>query len=264
MLSVSALYRYPLKSVRGEAFSTLPLDAMGVAGDRRWMVVDEQGRFLSQRRCARMCLVQAEFQNRCLTLTAADRAPLQITVAQAQQGRRCVVEVWGDRVEALDCGELAAQWWSDFLGRDCRLVYMADDCRRAIDPAQADGGIVSFADRYPLLLISEASLADLNQRLDTPVAMPRFRPNIVVTGCEAYAEDDWQRIRIGAVEFELAGACARCAIPAIDPATARPQKAVLTVLNSYRRRDQQVYFGQNLIHRQAGTIALGDGVEVIA
>jgi len=150
------------------------------------------------------------------------------------------------------------------LGQPCRLVYMPDTCRRLVDGLYArEGETVSFADGFPLLLISQASLDDLNSRLDNPVPMNRFRPNLVVSGCDSFAEDGWRRIRIGDVEFDVAKPCSRCLIPSIDQATAHRDGQINRMLASYRRVNGQVMFGQNLLYQRAGTLSLGDSVEVL-
>jgi uncharacterized protein YcbX len=144
---------------------------------------------------------------------------------------------------------------------------MPDECERQVDETYArPGDITSFSDGFPLLLISEASLQDLNSRLELPVPMRRFRPNLVISGCTPYAEDEWQRIRIGEIEFEVAKPCSRCIIPTIDTETAQrnPDREPLRTLATYRRRDNKVYFGQNLIHRGTGLLKVGDPLEIIA
>jgi uncharacterized protein YcbX len=233
------------------------------------MLVDSNGLFITQRKQATMCWVQAELNQSQLTLSVKDKPLLNVSIADCLAGKPCTVVVWGDQVQAYDCGEQAAQWWSDYLQQDCRMVFMADNCRRPVFPdsdssAFNNQATVSFADRFPLLLISEASLDYLNQHLSKPIGMQRFRPNIVLSGCEPFAEDSWQRIRIGDIELDVTEDCARCGIPAINPETARPEKDVLSVLSRYRRREQQVYFGQNLIHRQEGQLHLDAPVEILS
>ena len=165
----------------------------------------------------------------------------------------------------LDAGEEVAQWFSEHLGQSCRLVYQGGDGRRGVDRQFSPAGTqVSLADGFPLLLISQASLDDLNRRLDRPVGMDRFRPNLVVSGCEPHAEDQWRQIRIGEMCFDLVKPCARCVIPSIDQDTAQRDSPINRVLASYRRRDGQIFFGQNLLHQQQGALELGMPVEVLA
>jgi len=234
--------------------------------DRRWMVVDENGCFVTQRKHAKMCLVQASLNDEdgLLVSTEGLESSLKVRSNELSTSTRAYVEIWGQQIAAQDCGEKAAKWWSEYLGKPCRMVFMADDCVRPVYPGLNQPATVSFADRFPLLLISESSIDFLNQHLSRPVNALRFRPNIVISGCDAFEEDQWKRIRIGDVEFELAEPCARCGIPAINPEDATIEKQVLTVLNQYRRRDKQVYFGQNLIHQSEGIIDFGAPVEILA
>jgi hypothetical protein len=186
-----------------------------------------------------------------------------LAIDPAAEGRMEVV-VWGDAVQASPAGADADAWLSGFLGLPCRLVCFPDDAVRSVDPGFArPSDQVGFADGFPFLLISQASLDDLNGRVDEAVSMLRFRPNLVVDGCDAYAEDDWRRIRIGDIEFRVAKPCSRCVIPTIDPATGLRGQEPLRTLMSYRRRDNKVYFGQNLIHDGFGRLAVGMPLEVL-
>jgi uncharacterized protein YcbX len=260
---VTELNIYPVKSLRGLALTTMSLGSMGPAWDRRWMLVDGNGRFISQREEIRLCLVDVALEQGHLLLSAPQQVPISVPVDGA--GQSCEVEVWDDLVEAVDCGDAAARWCADFLQRDCRLVYMPDSYHRQVDLAYGRAGdAVSFADGFPLLLISQASLIDLNQRLSTPVAMARFRPNIVVSGCDAFAEDCWPAVKIGDLDFDLVKPCSRCVIPSINPETAQKNPEVVRQLASYRRKAGNVYFGQNLIHRDQGIISLGDRLTVVS
>ena len=185
-------------------------------------------------------------------------------MVRGAQGASLPVVVWRDKVNAIPVGGDADAWLSEFLAIDCRLVVFPYDARRAVDPDYAAAtDQVGFADGFPFLLISQASLDDLNARLAQPVPMLRFRPNLVVEGCAAYAEDGWRRIRIGELEFRVAKPCSRCIIPTIDPATAQRSAEPLRTLMSYRRRDNRIYFGQNLIHDGTGRLAVGMPVEVL-
>lgn len=260
---VTALNIYPVKSLRGLALDTMELEPMGPTWDRRWMLVDSSGRFISQREEPRLCLVDVALEQGQLHLSAPQQTPISVPVNGT--GQSCEVAVWDDRVDAVDCGDEAAHWCALFLQRDCRLVYMPGSYHRQVDLAYGRAGdTVSFADGFPLLLISQASLEDLNQRLSTPVSMARFRPNIVVTGCDAFAEDHWAAVKIGNLGFDLVKACSRCVIPSINPDTAEKNPEVVRQLASYRRKAGKVYFGQNLIHRDQGMISLGDCLTVVS
>ena len=262
-LTLEALYRYPVKSLAGEAFDTLEVDARGPRHDRHWMVVDAAGRFLTQRQWPRMALVAAHVTARGeLQLRAPGMADLHLPARDGDA--RQVVEVWGDTVDAVASGAAADAWLSEFLDTPCRLVHLDDDSRRAVDPDFATpADQVGFADGFPFLLISQASLDDLNSRLDTALPMRRFRPNLVISGCPPYAEDGWRLIRIGDIRFRVVKPCARCAIPTIDPDTGVSGKEPLRTLAGYRRQGGQVMFGQNLVHEGRGRLDVGMTVEVL-
>jgi len=262
--TLAALYRYPVKSLRGEAFDTLEVTPRGLAFDRRWMVVDPDGRFLTQRQQPRMALIQARVgANGRLQLQAPGMPRIEVEPPGAD--RRMPVRVWDDRLPAAPADVAAGLWLGQILGVPCHLVYLPDDIRRPVDPHYAQpADQVGFADGFPFLLISQASLDDLNARLEHPVPMLRFRPNLVVAGCAAFAEDGWQRIRIGGLSFRVAKPCSRCIIPTIDIETAEKGREPMQTLLSYRRRDNRVYFGQNLIHDGLGTLQVGMPVEVVA
>jgi uncharacterized protein YcbX len=263
-MELTALYRYPVKSLGGHACHALTVDERGPQFDRRWMIVEPSGHFITQRQHPRMCLIQTTLDGAGLTLTAPDMAPLVVRPVERGAARLEVV-VWDDAVEASTCGSDPDRWLSEFLGLACRLVYLPDDSVRAVDPGFATASDqVGFADGYPFLLISQASLDDLSRRVGRPLSMLRFRPNLVVDGCDAYAEDDWKRIRIGALEFRVAKACSRCAIPTIDPQSAERDPTVMRTLLGYRRReDRQTYFGQNLLHDGLGQLELGMQIEML-
>ncbi len=260
-MQLSGISIYPVKSCAGLDLPQVSLDRFGPEGDRRWLVTDPRGRFISQRECAEMALISALPVPAGLQLGGSDGVEVPVP---ADGARERWVQVWEDRLMARDAGDGAAAWLSQRLGRDCRLFYMPDSARRRVDGLYArEGETVSFADGFPLLLISEASLEDLNGRLPQPVPMNRFRPNLVVSGAEPFAEDGWRRIRIGAVELQVAKPCSRCVIPSIDQATAQRDGSINRVLASYRRQQGQVYFGQNLLYRETGTLQLGDEVQVL-
>ncbi len=261
-LRVSELAIYPVKSLAGIALQSASVERFGLANDRRWMVVDADGRFLTQRQHARMCLIQPVLQGDELRLRAEGMPDLTVLHPAGRNKRR--VTVWDDQCNALDCGDEAAAWLSRFLTIDCRLVYFPADEVRAVDPRYArPGDRTAFSDGFPLLLISQASLDDLNSRLDIPIVMARFRPNLVVQGCAAFAEDDWQEMRIGDLRFRIVKPCSRCTIPGIDPATGERGPEPLRTLAGYRKRDDKIFFGQNVIADGRGEIRVGMNVELI-
>lgn len=259
--TLSGLNTFPIKSCAPTRLTSTPLSRFGLPHDRRWMLVDENNRFISQREHARMCLLRPRVAEADLRVSAPGRSDLRLTSPPASSR---TVTVWGDRCQALDWGDEAADWFSDFLGAPARLVYFPEDGSRQIDTAFArPGEHTAFADAFPYLLISQASLDDLNARLETAVGMDRFRPNLVVSGCDAFAEDAWRRIRIGDVAFRVAKPCSRCSIPGIDPVNGEKDATLLQVLRTYRRREDKIYFGQNLIAESPGELGLGMSVEVL-
>jgi uncharacterized protein len=267
MIQIAALHYYPIKSCRGFAAESALITRRGLEHDRLLMLVDQAGMFLTQREFPRMALIEPHLlpgeAGEQLTLRAPQMPPLDLTVSQA--GPRRTVTVWRSRCQAVDQGDGAADWFSTYLGAQVRLVRLADDFRRTVSPDYAvnPDDETSFSDGYPILLIAQASLDDLNTRLATPLPMNRFRPNIVVSGCAPFAEDSWQRIRIGGVELALVKPCARCPIPTTDQETAEVGKEPLATLATFRRgRGGAVLFGQNVIGLGTGQIRVGDEVVV--
>jgi hypothetical protein len=264
MTTVTGLVFYPLKGGRGIATPDLELDALGPRHDRRWMVVDGDGSLITQREVPRLCLVAAtpapEGGGLRLEAPGVDALAVPHSTPDAP---RVMVRVWNDRCEAIDLGSTAAEWFSTYLGRGARLVYMPDTTHRRTDPAYDPvGSRVSFADGYPILLIGEESLAALNARLASPVPMNRFRPNIVVRGAAPFAEDEWRRFRIGSLRFEGVKPCGRCSVPTTDQATAERGTEPIRTLATFRTRGAKVLFGMNVVHRDRGTIRVGDQVMV--
>jgi uncharacterized protein YcbX len=264
-LQVSALFEYPVKSCRRLRTSSAKVDRFGFSRDRRWMIVDTKGVFLTQRELPRLALVRPDFKADQLVIDAPGMPRLRVPNSHPETPRRPAV-VWNDRIHALDAGDEAARWLTEFLEFDARLYAMSPGHARPVDPDYAIGdNYTSFADGFPFHLISEESLVDLNTRLATPVSMNRFRPNIVVAGCEPYAEDTWRRIRIGRCEFSVVKACGRCAITTTDQETGeRRGREPLRALSRYRRVFDEILFGQNLVHVNPGfTISVGDPVRIL-
>jgi len=260
-LVVSELAIYPVKSLGQVRVETLAFDELGPVGDRRWMVVDQEGRFVTQRQLARMCLIQPTFIPGGLRLEAPGMAPIEVRAAG--QPRRPVT-VWNDHCEGIDAGDAVADWLGGFLDQPLRLVQFPEHQMRQVDPAWArPGDRTAFSDGFPLLLISQASLDDLNRRLATPLSMRRFRPNLVIAGSEPHAEDGWRRLRIGDLTLRVVKPCSRCVIPSIDPDTAEKGDEPLRTLATYRRRDGKICFGQNVIVDGRGELAIGMPVEVL-
>ncbi len=260
---VTGLSIYPVKSCAGIRLERAEVTPSGFANDRQLMVVDPSGEFLSQRSEPRLALVRVSLPDgRTLRMEAPRMDRLEVDLAE-DAGRREVV-VWGDRVVAASVGAGADRWVSDLLDRPCALVRMPADSVRPVDPDEAGPGYrVGFADGYPFLLLSEASLDDLNRRLETPLPMDRFRPNLVVDGCPPHAEDGWRRVRIGDVVLRVVKPCARCAVTTVDQATGERGREPLATLATYRLAGGKVMFGQNLVPETVGVIVEGDPVEVL-
>ncbi len=263
MITVASLYIYPVKSCAGVRCAQATLDMRGLRHDRDWMIVDGHNEFVTQREHPRLALITPQLEADTLRLTTPEGRDVSLpTTGVVGPTRR--VRVWRDWCEAVDQGDIAAQFFSDWLGESVRLVKMADSFERRVDPRYArTSALTGFSDGYPLLLISQASLDDLNTRLETSLPMNRFRPNLVVSGCDRYAEDGWQQVQINTIAFDIAKPCERCTVTTTDQATGERGIEPLRTLATYRRVGTKVYFGQNIIHRTAGTLVVGEPVEVM-
>lgn len=262
-IRLSSVHVYPIKSCGGTAVEEWEVDERGLRHDRRWMLVDENGRFLSQRRHPRMALIGVRIEADRLAVSAPGMPSLQVPF-DLPRGGRMLASVWDDLVETLPVGEEADRWFGEFLGVRCRLVHLPDESVRGVDPEYGGAGDqVGLVDGFPFLLISEGSLGDLNARLERSLPMNRFRPNLVVAGCEPFAEDGWRTVRIGAVSLRVVKPCARCAITTVDQESAARGKEPLRTLATFRKRGTKVLFGQNLVHDETGVLRVGDTVEVL-
>ncbi|KTC43066.1 MOSC domain-containing protein [Pseudomonas sp. L5B5] len=266
-MRLSALYRYPLKSGKGETLQQISLDKLGLEGDRRWMLVDEaSGRFLTQRAVGRMSQLSALWNAQGgLTLSAPGFLPLDVAVPDGEAALRGVT-IWQDTLRVPDAGDEAAAWVSEFIGKPTRLVQVPPERARTTAAGYGkDDDQVAFADGFPLLLIGQASLDDLAGRVGRPLEMLRFRPNLVVEGSEAFAEDSWKRVRIGDVEFRVVKSCARCILTTIDPRTGErsADREPLATLQKYRTREDGAMFGQNLVNDGNGQLQVGMPVTVL-
>jgi uncharacterized protein YcbX len=261
---LTALWRYPIKSCRGEALAAAALSPKGLPHDREWMVVDERGLFVTQRTEGRLARVVPTLTASALVVDAPDARTLVVPLEPGPRTTTRTVTVWRDTLEAFDEGPEAAAWFSALLGQPCRLVRQRPDCARQAG-RKAPGAPVSFADAYPLLVTSEASLADLNTRLAAPVPMRAFRPNLVLSGAAPWAEDGWRSLAVAEARLEAVKPCARCVIPSLDPDTGRPaHDGLLRVLNALRPGPDGPLFGVNLAVSTVGEVAVGDEVAVQA
>lgn len=261
MSRVSRIFVYPIKSCRGIEVASAELTVRGLRFDRRYMLVDSAGRFLTQRRHPKMALIEPVFTDDGFAINAPGRDPLRLPFGLVGTGYEvCSVRVWNDQVEATLADPDTNIWFSEFMGFACGLVYLGDDQHRPVtnEAAEFDDEL-GFGDGAPLLLISDASLNELNRRLPAPVGIERFRPNLVVSAGKPHAEDDWRTIEIGATRLQVAWPCSRCILTTIDHRSGErdPDGEPLKTLSSYRRRGRAVYFGQNLIPRSLGMINVG-------
>jgi MOSC domain-containing protein len=270
MATLASIHIYPMKSCAPLPLDVATVQTRGLARDRRWMVVDAHGQFVTGRQQPRLTLIRARPDGDALHLSAPGLPDLRVAAPPAD-GARIETAVWGAAVRPLLADSAAHAWISSHLRDAFRLVHMDDACVRPVKPKYdgkygIDGDEVSFADGFPLLLISQAALDALNARLAEPLPILRFRPNLVVAGTTPHAEDSWKRIRVGDVEFDVVKPCVRCVFTTVDfdRGAFDPSGEPLRTLIKYRRSADGVTFGQNLIPRGAGTLRVGSAVEVLA
>jgi uncharacterized protein len=268
-LTLTAINRYPVKSCRGQALTSATVEPCGLAGDRRWMIVDADGETVTARERPRLVLVRPELSARGLRLASPDLDDLVVPVPD---GRELVdVTVHGNPVRAA-LADVGHDWFSKIVDEPVRLVYLDDPTRRAPNPRFSKASDrVSLADAYPLLLATEESLAALNDLIaagphagEGPLPMTRFRPSLVVRGAPPWAEDGWRRVRIGSAVFRAVKGCDRCVLTLVHPETAQKGKEPIATLARHRRWDGKTWFAMNLIPDTPGaTIAVGDDVEIL-
>jgi uncharacterized protein YcbX len=253
---------YPVKSLAGISANSWPVAETGFQHDRKWMIIDKDRQFLSQRVVPKMALIKTALTDKNLILSTSGMEDLSLPLYPID-GQIINSTIWHDRCDARSISTEADQWLSDFLDLDCRLVYQPDEVIRPVDPNYAKAtDKVAFSDGFPFLIISENSLAALNDEMQLNLPMIRFRPNLVISGCPAYAEDSWREISIGTIDFRLPKPCSRCTVPTIDPETAQTGKEPLITLNRTRKWQNKVYFGQNALHNQCGQLTVGDAVHI--
>jgi uncharacterized protein YcbX len=260
---VSSLHCYPIKGCRGHALQHAEFDALGVVDDRRLMLVDARGRFVSQRELPALATIEPALDGDRLIVRSDGNTPLELVIDPHGPARE--VTVWSSATSAVDQGDAAAAWFSNVLHTPVRLVRWGGESRRMIDPMYAprDDAQTAFTDGYPALITLEASLTDLNTRLDAPIPMNRFRPNIVVSGGKAWDEDEWRALQVGAMTFDAVKPCARCVVPTTDQRSGsrHARQEPLRTLAAFRTIPHLgAIFGQNLVHRDPGTLAVGDPV----
>ena len=263
-ITLAQIIVYPVKSLGGIVLRRANVGARGLEYDRRWMLTDENGRFLTQRELPSMARISPVLSDDCLTLHMLGSRPLKVPLCS--EGAAAPVQIWRSHCEAVPVGADADAWFGMVLGVPCRLMYMPDATRRSVNPEYSAGeGIVSFADGYPVMLLGESSLVDLNSRLAQTVPMNRFRPNLVVSGSPAFAEDRWSAIKIGEAHFHGVKLCDRCVLTTINQDVGeRTGPEPLQTLAAYRRQGQKVMFGRYIIPEAPSVVSVGDSVEVLA
>lgn len=267
-LALTGLFIYPIKSLGGYAVPEAEVTARGLRHDRRWLLVDERNRFLTQRQHPDLALLAVAPAHNGFLVSHRQRPdlwPLFIPF-EATPARTLFVTIWDALTWAWRGAPEADEWLAEALGRPCRLVYMSDMARREVEPdLNPEGQVVSFADGYPFLLIGEAALADLNARLPEPVPMNRFRPNLVFSGGEPYEDDHWAHFQVGDVRLRAVRGCGRCVLTTIDQQTATksPLGEPLRTLTTYRRVDSKILFGQNVTGPGQGRLRVGDALTVL-
>jgi len=265
MLAISHLYIYPVKSLGGIEVQSAEVHDRGLQYDRRWMITDLRNHCMTQRDVANMALFSTSIEGDQIVITHKNSPSEKLVLpASIQDGNPVSVTIWNDRCQALEAPPEFNQWISAHLGILCKLVYMPRTEHRRVNPKYAIGEeITSFSDAYPILTIGQASLDELNSRLEKPLPMNRFRPNIVFTGGHPFEEDEMAEFDIGNIRFYGVKLCDRCVVTTINQETTEKGKEPLKTLSGYRLKDNNVYFGQNLLHRGSGSIRVGDPITII-
>ncbi len=270
-MEISEINIYPIKSLGGISLKEAIVEKQGLQFDRRWMLADENGKFFTQREFPKMATLKVSIETDGLRVSDQNES-LLIPFDENGTGDEIEVEVWNSKLTAQTSENHINNWFSDILQTTCQLVRMNQNSKRLVNPVYAVRKFqdtVSFADGYPVLLIGEGSLADLNSRLEKPILMHRFRPNLVVKNSTAFAEDTWKQIQIGETIFHLVKPCERCVITTINQENGISDgKEPLQTLATYRlvkkNGESKILFGQNMIIEKAGeTIKIGDRVEIL-
>jgi len=265
MYIVSQLFIYPVKSLGGFEVLAAVLTDRGFQYDRRWMLVDTDNQFLTQREHPVMSLLQTTIEGDKLVIYYKHDITDKITMPLNPITEITIrVKVWDDECDAQFVSNIADEWLSKKIGMTCRLVYMPDTERRKVDERYAiNNEITSFSDGYPLLLIGQASLDDLNRRLAEPLPMNRFRPNIVFTGGHPYDEDTMEHIKVNGIDLYGVKLCARCVMTTIDQNNAIKGKEPLKTLAGYRNKENKIFFGQNILFKHTGSMQTGNIINII-
>lgn len=263
-MKVSQLIIYPIKSLGGVSLPTSEITDRGLKFDRRWMLIDETGKFISQRTVSQLALLRVELKENSLRVFHVHSPDEFIDIPYYETGSLAIpVQIWDDSCSALHLGHKFDEWFSKKLEIECKLVYMPDDTQRLVTPPHRNKEeINSFSDSYPFLMIGESSLVDLNNRMAEDIPMNRFRPNIVFSGGESYLEDEMAHFTINNIHFYGIKLSSRCNLPTINQENASKGKEPVKTLSKYRRINNKIYFGQNLVHEGNGSINVGDLIEI--
>lgn len=270
MLSISKLFIYPIKSLRGISVQSALVTDRGLQYDRRWMIVDENNKFLSLRTIPKMALLKVEMNNAGMKIISLENtgSDFQIRFDQEENDLESVI-IWNATVEAKRVGKDADGWFSEMLGVNCKLVFMPDNSMRPVNTTSGfapKGKFTSFADAYPFLMIGQSSMDDLNLRMRIPLTIERFRPNIVFSGGFPYQEDVIEDFKIGQINFTGLENCKRCMVPNVDPEKGvfNSDKEPTKTLATYRMRDKKIEFGRNVVHQGTGLISVGDELQLVS
>ena len=258
---LSEINIYPIKSLGGISLQTATVEERGLRYDRRWMLVDETNRFITQRSYPQMALIKVEKTNTGLLINHNENIlPMLSIQHNFYDDEEISVQIWRDNVPALKYRGDVNDWFSKAIGIKCSLVYMPDSTKRKVNPYFAKDEIVSFADGYPFLITGEESLKDLNNRLTAPLPMNRFRPNLVFSGGNSFDEDIWKKVRIGDIEFRVAKPCARCSVTTVNQDSGKRGEEPLKTLAQFRNNNGEVQFGQNMVCEKTGIVNVGDEI----
>ncbi|PWS28765.1 MOSC domain-containing protein [Pedobacter yonginense] len=261
---LSEINIYPIKSLGGISVQSAFIEDKGLQYDRRWMLVDEDGEFITQRKHFQLSLLQVQILNNVLTVSHKTDANQNISFdLEAQTGSSIPVKIWDDDSTGIEVSHEVSEWFSHFMNMKVKLVRMPIDEKRLVEtPFATNNEVVSFADGYPTLLIGQSALDGLNEKLAEPILMDRFRPNLVFTGGAAHIEDQFEVFKIGKVEFKAVKPCSRCVLITINQQTGNKGQEPLKTLANYRNVNNKIMFGQNLLHKGSGLISVGDEIHI--
>jgi uncharacterized protein YcbX len=260
---LSQINIYPIKSLGGIALQSSKVEERGLQYDRRWMLVDEQNKFITQRLHPEMALLKVEINNNLLTIKNTQNKLSPLTIPLLPYDEEAInAQIWNDNVTALKYNSDVNRWFAEAIGFKCSLVFMPDSAKRIVDPEYAQNKLVGFADGYPFLIIGEESLNDLNKRMAEPLPMNRFRTNFVFSGGKSFDEDNWKTIKIGDIVFHPVKPCGRCVITTINQKTGTKGIEPLKTLAAFRQKDNKVMFGMNLVADGTGYVRVGNELEI--